>query len=151
MKGSRECLAAKESGIQLYYHPKARILYTQCTQSIYGAGRQTVFNVRQGHITSGSPLSNPGSSRLLVSVRRGLNSCPPVQELCALTLSHMAYEVLFTIWQGGQLAIPLKTTLGKVKTILGAVSTLAMLCSIMYAPCCQTLHSPAQYGVASCN
>ncbi len=63
----------------------------------------------------------------------------------------MAYEVLFTIWQGGQLAIPLKTTLGKVKTILGAVSTLAMLCSIMYAPCCQTLHSPAQYGVASCN
>jgi hypothetical protein len=50
----------------------------------------------------------------------------------------MAYEVLFTIWQGGQLAIPLKTTLAKVKTILGAVSTLAMLCSIMYAPCCQT-------------
>jgi hypothetical protein len=44
-----------------------------------------------------------------------------------LTLSHMAYEVLFTIWQGGQLAIPLKTTLAKVKTILGAVSTLAML------------------------
>jgi hypothetical protein len=51
----------------------------------------------------------------------------------------MAYEVLFTIWQGGQLAIPLKTTLAKVKTILGADSTLAMLCSIMYAPCCQTL------------
>jgi hypothetical protein len=37
-----------------------------------------------------------------------------------LTLSHMAYKVLFTIWQGGQLAIPLKTTLAKVKTILGA-------------------------------
>jgi hypothetical protein len=51
----------------------------------------------------------------------------------------MAYEVLFTIWQGGQLAIPLKTTLAKVKTILGADSTPAMLCSIMYAPCCQTL------------
>jgi hypothetical protein len=50
----------------------------------------------------------------------------------------MAYEVLFTIWQGGQIAIHLKTTLAKVKTILGAVSTLAMLCSIMYAPCCQT-------------
>jgi hypothetical protein len=50
----------------------------------------------------------------------------------------MAYEVLFTIWQGGQLAIPLKTTLAKVKTILGADSTLAMLCSIMYASCCQT-------------
>jgi hypothetical protein len=56
-----------------------------------------------------------------------------------LTLSHMAYEVLFTIWQGGQLAIPLKTTLAKVETILGADSTLAMLSSIMYAPCCQTL------------
>jgi hypothetical protein len=27
-----------------------------------------------------------------------------------LTLSHMTYEVLFTIWQGGQLAIPLKMT-----------------------------------------
>jgi hypothetical protein len=51
----------------------------------------------------------------------------------------MAYEVLFTIWQGGQLAIPLKTTLAKVKTILGSVSTLAMLCSNVYAPCCQTL------------
>ncbi len=56
-----------------------------------------------------------------------------------LTLSNMAYEVLFTIWQGGQLAIPLKTTLAKVKTILGSVSTLAMLCSNTYAPCCQTL------------
>ncbi len=51
----------------------------------------------------------------------------------------MAYEVLFTIWQGGQLAIPLKMTLAKVKTILGADSTHAMLCSIVYAPCCQTL------------
>jgi hypothetical protein len=40
----------------------------------------------------------------------------------------MAYEVLFTIWQGGQLAIPLKTILAKVKTILGADSTLAMFC-----------------------
>ncbi len=56
-----------------------------------------------------------------------------------LTLSHMAYEVLFTIWQGGQLVIPLRMTLAKVKTILGADYTLAMLCSIMYAPCCQTL------------
>ena len=44
----------------------------------------------------------------------------------ALALSNMAYEVLFTIWQGGQLAIPLKTTLAKVKTILGADYTLAM-------------------------
>ncbi len=44
----------------------------------------------------------------------------------------MAYEVPFTIWQGGQLAIPLKTTLAKVKTILGAVYTLAMLCSIIH-------------------
>ncbi len=51
----------------------------------------------------------------------------------------MAYEVLFTIWQGGQLVIPLRMTLAKVKTILGADNTLAMLCSIMYAPCCQTL------------
>ncbi len=61
-----------------------------------------------------------------------------VKDMFVLTLSHMAYEVLFTIWQGGQLTIPLKTTLAKVKTILGADSTLAMLCSIMYAPCCQT-------------
>ena len=51
----------------------------------------------------------------------------------------MAYEVLFTIWQGGQLAIPMWTTLAKVKMILGANYTLAMLCSIMNAPCCQTL------------
>jgi len=51
----------------------------------------------------------------------------------------MAYKVLFTIWQGGQLAIPLRMTLAKVKTILGADYTLAMLCSIMYTPCCQTL------------
>jgi hypothetical protein len=56
-----------------------------------------------------------------------------------LTLSHIAYEVLFTIWQGGQLAILLKTTFAKVKTILGAVYTLAMLCSIMYALCCKAL------------
>jgi hypothetical protein len=56
-----------------------------------------------------------------------------------LTLSHMASEVLFTIWQGGQLASPVRTTLAKVKTILGADYTLAMLCSIMYAPCCQML------------
>jgi hypothetical protein len=56
-----------------------------------------------------------------------------------LTLTHMAYEVLFMIWQGGQLAIPFKTTIGNVKTILGADYTLAMLCSIMYAPCCQML------------
>ncbi len=56
-----------------------------------------------------------------------------------LTLSHMAYEVLFKIWQGRQLAIPLRTTLTKVKKILGAVCTLAMLCSTMYATCCQTL------------
>ncbi len=30
-------------------------------------------------------------------------------------------------------------TLAKVKTILGADYTLAILCSIMYAPCCQML------------
>jgi hypothetical protein len=47
--------------------------------------------------------------------------------------------VLFTIWQGGQLAIPSKTTLANVNTILGADYTLAMLCCIMYTPCCQTL------------
>ncbi len=41
--------------------------------------------------------------------------------------------------RGDQLAIPLKTTLANVNTILGADYTLAMLCSIMYAPCCQTL------------
>ncbi len=41
--------------------------------------------------------------------------------------AHMAYEVLFTIWQRGQLAIPVRTTLAKVKTILGADYTLAML------------------------
>ncbi len=51
----------------------------------------------------------------------------------------MAYEVLFTIWQGSQQAIPLKKILANVKTILGADYNLAMLCSIMYAPCCQTL------------
>ncbi len=51
----------------------------------------------------------------------------------------MASEVLFTIWQGGQLAIPVRTTLAKVKTILGADYTLAMLCSVMNAPYCQKL------------
>ncbi len=65
---------------------------------------------------------------------------PPLKVFIVLILSHMpTHEVLFTIWQGAQLAIPLKTTLVKVKTILGADYTLAMLCSIMYAPCCQTL------------
>ncbi len=44
----------------------------------------------------------------------------------ALTLTHIAYEVLFTIWQGGQLAI-LKDDISDVKTILGADYTLAML------------------------
>jgi len=59
-----------------------------------------------------------------------------------LTLSHMASEVLFTIWQGGQLAIPVRTTLAKVKAILGDDYTLAMLCTVLsctYAPLCQTL------------
>ena len=42
----------------------------------------------------------------------------------------MASEVLFSIWQGGQLAISMWTTLAKVKMILGANYTLAMLCSI---------------------
>jgi hypothetical protein len=40
---------------------------------------------------------------------------------------------------GGPTSIPVWTTLAKVKTILGADYTLAMLCSIMNAPCCQTL------------
>jgi hypothetical protein len=43
----------------------------------------------------------------------------------------MASEVLFMIWQGGQLASPVRTTLAKVKAILGADYTLAMLCSII--------------------
>jgi hypothetical protein len=51
----------------------------------------------------------------------------------------MASEVMFTIWQGGQLASPVRMTLAKVKTILGADYTLAMLCSVMYALCCQTM------------
>ena len=38
----------------------------------------------------------------------------------------MASEVLFTIWQGGQLAIPVRTTLVKVKTNLGADYTLVV-------------------------
>ncbi len=52
-------------------------------------------------------------------------------DIYTLTLSHMASEVLFTIWQGGQLASPVRTTLATVKTILGADYTLAMLCSII--------------------
>jgi hypothetical protein len=51
----------------------------------------------------------------------------------------MASEMLFRIWQGDRLAIPVRTTFAKVKTILGADYTLAMLCSIMNAPCCQML------------
>jgi len=43
----------------------------------------------------------------------------------------MASEVLFTIWQKGQL-IPVRTTFSKVKTILGADYTPAMLCSVMH-------------------
>ncbi len=62
-----------------------------------------------------------------------------LQKLLQLTLSHMASEVLFRIWQGGQPAITVRTTSAKVKTIPGVNYTLAMLCSIMYAPCCQTL------------
>ncbi len=61
------------------------------------------------------------------------------QNIIFLTLSHMASEVLFMIWQGGQLGIHVRTKLAKVKTILGADYALAMLCSIMYAPCCQML------------
>jgi hypothetical protein len=38
----------------------------------------------------------------------------------------MASEVLFTIWQGGQLAIPVMTTFVKVKTNLGADYTLVV-------------------------
>jgi hypothetical protein len=43
-----------------------------------------------------------------------------------LTLSHMASEVLFTIWHGGQLNTPMRTTLAQIKTILGADYTPAM-------------------------
>ncbi len=38
----------------------------------------------------------------------------------------MASEVLFTIWHGGQLATPMRSTSAKVKTILGADYTPAM-------------------------
>ncbi len=38
----------------------------------------------------------------------------------------MASEVLFTIWQGGQQAIPGRTTLVKAKTNLGADYTLVV-------------------------
>jgi hypothetical protein len=44
----------------------------------------------------------------------------------------MASEVLFTIWQKDQLAISVRTTLSKVKTILGADYTPAMICSVMH-------------------
>jgi hypothetical protein len=40
-----------------------------------------------------------------------------------LTLSHMASEVLFTIWQGGQLTIPVKTTLKKINGYLGPMQS----------------------------
>jgi hypothetical protein len=43
------------------------------------------------------------------------------------SLSHMASEVLFMIWQRGQMAIPVRMTLAKVKMILGADYTPAML------------------------
>ncbi len=58
-----------------------------------------------------------------------------VLKVSTLTLSHMASEVLFTIWQGGQLASPVRTTLANVKTILGANYTLAMLCSVIVFSC----------------
>jgi hypothetical protein len=38
----------------------------------------------------------------------------------------MASEVLFAIWQGGQLAIPVRTTFLEVKTNLGADYTLVV-------------------------
>jgi hypothetical protein len=38
----------------------------------------------------------------------------------------MASEVLFTIWQGAQLATPVWTKLAKVKMVLGADYTPAM-------------------------
>jgi hypothetical protein len=72
-------------------------------------------------------------------IKINVNFTSLLSDTLMLTLSHMAYGVLFTIWQGGQPAIPLRTTLAKVKTILGADYTLAMLCSIMCEPCCQTL------------
>jgi hypothetical protein len=49
---------------------------------------------------------------------------------CSLTLLDMASGVLFTIWQGGHLNTPTRTTLAKVKTILGADITPAMPCSV---------------------
>jgi hypothetical protein len=45
----------------------------------------------------------------------------------------MTSELLSTIWQGGQLAIPVRMILAKVKTILGGICTPAMPCSVMYA------------------
>jgi hypothetical protein len=36
-----------------------------------------------------------------------------------LTLSHMASEVSFLVWQGGQAVIPVRTTLAKGKMICG--------------------------------
>ena len=53
-----------------------------------------------------------------------------MKDVAKLTLSHMASEVLFTIWQGGHLNTPTRTTLAKVKTILGADITPAMPCSV---------------------
>ncbi len=53
----------------------------------------------------------------------------------------MASELLLTIWQGDQMAIPVTTTLANLNTILWADYTPAMPCSVMYeyAKCCQTL------------
>ncbi len=46
----------------------------------------------------------------------------------------MTSELLSTIWQGGQLAIPVRMILAKVKRILGAFYyTPAMHCSVIYA------------------
>jgi hypothetical protein len=59
--------------------------------------------------------------------------------LTLLTLSNMAFEVPFMIWQGGQVATPVRTKFAKVKTFWGADYTPAMPCSVMYVPCCQTL------------
>jgi hypothetical protein len=42
----------------------------------------------------------------------------------------MASEVLFSIWQGGQLAIPVRTTLAKLKMIPGADYTFALFCNV---------------------
>jgi hypothetical protein len=62
-----------------------------------------------------------------------------IVNILKLTLSQMGFEALFTIWKGGQLSVPVRTTFAKVETILGANYTPAIPSSAMYATRCQTL------------